>query len=249
MLHENTAKYESRLVAIANTRLMFNTIEELEVFLGNHSIKSNGIRRCFATKQKLRSAYRDLKVESMLLTDELFDLDWLMCHYERAWIFYKTHLARRKNPHIIAKALINVHYGKHRGMKPGKTMAALQQKIDECNVNVAILSLLLLKAIPGYDSKPGNVTDIDTQFERAIGFLEDFTSGCGIYDALPAINNVRNEKFRTRFMLIYHTVGVLNVYEAFSDVDNITQTSQNLKSRRVALDIDGFWNDDRRGIF
>ena len=68
-------KYEEWLTTIVNTRFLYNTMEEIEVKLDNHSIHSNGIKRSFNTPQKMRSAFRDLKVEAYSLTDETLLLD------------------------------------------------------------------------------------------------------------------------------------------------------------------------------
>ena len=64
-------KYEEWLTTIANTRLVYNTMAELEEFLDNRSIHSNGMKRSFGSYQKLRSTFRDLKVEVGLQTDNL----------------------------------------------------------------------------------------------------------------------------------------------------------------------------------
>ena len=61
---KDTTKYEEWLTTIANTRLIYNTMDELEKTLDNYSIHSNGIKRCFKKKKKMRSAYRDLKAIS-----------------------------------------------------------------------------------------------------------------------------------------------------------------------------------------
>ena len=45
MITEEQNKYEEWLTTIANTRLLFNTVEEMENYLDNHSIHSNGIKR------------------------------------------------------------------------------------------------------------------------------------------------------------------------------------------------------------
>ena len=83
MLQESI-KYDEWLTTIANTRFIYNTIDELEDMLDNHSIHSNGIKRCFTTKQKLRSAFRDLKVEVELMTDGIMNLDRVITQYQRA---------------------------------------------------------------------------------------------------------------------------------------------------------------------
>ena len=91
-MKEETAKYEEYLTIIANTRLIYNTMEELENMLDNYSIHNNGIKRCFPTLQKMRSAYRDLKVEVELMTDGIVNLDRLIMHYRKAWDFFHENL-------------------------------------------------------------------------------------------------------------------------------------------------------------
>ncbi len=42
---------------MANTGLIFNTMAQLEDFLGNGSIHTNGIRRCYPNFPRLRGLY------------------------------------------------------------------------------------------------------------------------------------------------------------------------------------------------
>lgn len=83
---KDTANYEERLTTIANTRLIYNTMDELEEMLDNHSIHNNGIKRCFASQQKMRSAYRDLKVEVEYMTDwQIEDTIDEGCYFMTRW--------------------------------------------------------------------------------------------------------------------------------------------------------------------
>lgn len=53
-------KYQDWLNTIVNSRLLFNTIGELEDYLDNHNIHTNGIKRCYNTEQKARAVFYDL---------------------------------------------------------------------------------------------------------------------------------------------------------------------------------------------
>ena len=53
-MQKDSNKYEEWLVTIANARLIYNTMDELEEMLDNHSIHNNGIKRSFPTQQKKR---------------------------------------------------------------------------------------------------------------------------------------------------------------------------------------------------
>ena len=78
MITEESNKYEEWLTTIVNTRFLYNTMYEIEAMLDNHSIHSNGIKRSFSSPQKMRSAFRDLKVEVFSLTDETLCF-WIEC--------------------------------------------------------------------------------------------------------------------------------------------------------------------------
>ena len=99
-------KYEEWLITIANTRLIYNTMDELEDMLDNHSIHNNGIKRCFASSPKMRAAFRDLKVEVSLMTDENVTLDRFLERYKKTWTFYKTYLSRRADPEKTAMEIL-----------------------------------------------------------------------------------------------------------------------------------------------
>ncbi|EEX53737.1 hypothetical protein HMPREF6745_0851 [Prevotella sp. oral taxon 472 str. F0295] len=53
--------YEEWLTAIANTRLLFNTMAELEDWLDNHSLHNNGVKRSFKSVQRMREPFETLK--------------------------------------------------------------------------------------------------------------------------------------------------------------------------------------------
>ena len=76
--------YEEWLTAIANTRLLFNTMAELEDWLDNHSLHNNGVKRSFKSVQRMRAAFRDLKEQVRLDTDEVIDLEELLAEYRHA---------------------------------------------------------------------------------------------------------------------------------------------------------------------
>lgn len=238
---DQSRKYESRLIALTNTRLLFNTMAELEEFLGNTSIHTNGIRRCYPNFPRLRALYRDINVEVTDLTDELFDFGWLMLHYERAWNFFTVHFARRKDPEAIAHKILSLYYDASGRDTLSSRFAAIYKALIDENINVAILYLLLMKAIPGYDSKLGDVADIDAQFDKILDHLQRFTDGCGIFDQLPVIKMAREETRRTRLMLICHTIRILDTYENYSGIVNLAHTSTAIKESSLDLDVEGFW--------
>ena len=237
------SKYEEWLTTIATTRLIYNTLDELENLLDNHSIHSNGIKRCFPTQQKLRSAYRDLKVEVELMTDGIVNLDRLITHYRRAWLFFRENLYRRTNPEQTAIELLSFCYPPYlrNGLIAGKR--AIYEQVIEQDINVPFLILMLMKVVPGYDSRDGDVTDMPTNFERVMKLLEGFTGSSTAFSLLPTITKAREEENKSRLMLLFHTSQILDAYESFSDPSNLYDTSRDVKDSSHNIDIAGFWNE------
>lgn len=243
-------KYEEWLTTIVNTRLLYNTMDEIESMLDNHSIHSNGIKRCYSTPQKMRSAFRDLKVEAYSMTDEALRLDEILIKYKKSWNFFKTHLARRSNPFNTALDLLQfIYHPEKRESFSNRKRIVFNQVIDE-GISISFLSLMLLRVIPGYDSKDGDVIDFAHQYETAMSLLEKFTEGGTMFNILPAITKAREESNKTRLMTYYHFSNILDTFESYNNSDNIYVASTILKQLQVEIDIEGFWNEcDGEAIF
>lgn len=240
---QEPAIYEEWLTTIANTRLIYNTMNELEDMLGNNSIHNNGIKRCFTSQQKMRSAYRDLKVEVDLMTNGIVNLDSVLLHYQKAWNFFRDNLYRRTNPEQVAIELLSFCYPPYIRKGIGAKRAAIYQQIIEQNISIPFLLLLLMKAIPGYDSKDGDANDMPLQFQRIMALLQKFTGNDSEFSVLPAITRAREEENKSRLMLLYHVSQILDTYEAYADAANIYETANDVKASSVNLDIVGYWNE------
>ena len=240
---QEPAIYEEWLTTIANTRLIYNTMNELEDMLGNNSIHSNGIKRCFTSQQKMRSAYRDLKEEVDLMTNGIVNLDSVLLHYQKAWNFFRDNLYRRTNPEQVAIELLSFCYPPYIRKNIGAKRVAIYQQIIEQNISIPFLLLLLMKAIPGYDSKDGDANDMPLQFQRIMALLQKFTGNDSEFSVLPAITRAREEENKSRLMLLYHVSQILDTYEAYADTANIYETANDVKASSVNLDIVGYWNE------
>lgn len=235
--------YEEWLTAIAGTRLLYNTMEELETMLDTHSIRSNGIRRSFASAAKMRAAFRDLKVETELMTDGQMDLERVLVLYKRTWTFFRQHLYRRANPEEVALEVLAYCYPPYAKEGVGGKRAAIYRQIGEQDVDVPMLILMLLKALPGYDSKDGDASDMPQDYERVMTLLETFTGQGSFFTLLPAITRAREERCKTRIMLICHVTQILDIYESYAEQRNLYDLSVDMKTNHVGLDLGGFWNE------
>ena len=243
MITEEQNKYEEWLTTIANTRLLFNTIEELEDYLDNHSIHSNGIKRSIVGQAKLRAVFRDLKIEAALITNGIVNLDKMLMHYKRAWDFYRENLFRRSNPSEIVLELLRFCYPPYQTEGLGKKKYSIYKEVVEQNINIPFLILMIMKIIPGYDSKEGDAVDIAHNYEKAMELMEKFTDGVTLFSILPSITRARGEVRKTRFMLLYHISQILDTYESYIDMNSLYATSTDAKDASVELDIDGYWNE------
>ena len=236
-------KYEEWLTTIVNTRLLYNTMEEFEAAMDNHSIHSNGIKRSFSSAQKMRSAFRDLKVEVALMTDNSLALDLVLTQYKEAWEFYKANLSRRSNPHEMALELLRYCFYPYQKEGLGKKKCFIFEQVVENHICAPLLALMLLKIIPGYDSKDGDALNMAYQYEQAMLFLEEYTKDGTMFDVLPMITKARSESHKTRMMMLYHFNQILGIYEAFTTSQHIYNTSSAVKRKRIQLDLKGFWNE------
>lgn len=237
-------KYEEWLSCIANTRLAFNSITELEDFFEAPSIHSNGIKRCFPSIQRLRSAFRDLCCEFEERTNGYISLKALLKDYKKAWDFYKDRLDRRSDPYNVALELLKFHYPPYiRDKVGGKKRLAIFNEIEEKEISIPFIILFLLKVIPGYDSKNGDITNIDILFNTTLKLLEEFTEGCSLYEKLPVILSAHEEPKKTRLSLIYHVYEILDTYGAYAEQENIYEASDDIKALKADIDIEGFWNE------
>ena len=224
--------YEEWLTAIASTRLLFN-----------HSLHNNGVKRSFKSVQRMRAAFRDLKEQVRLDTDEAEDLELLLGEYQTAWRFYENHLSRRANPEELAFQLLQFCYAPAppTNLNPRISQTFLQVQTER--ISTPFLIAFLLKAIPGYGSRDGDATDMPQKYEAVMQLLERVTSNTPTFTLLPALAKAKQEQNKTRLMLIYHTREVLEIYNGLTHPQGIYDTVDYVKQQTMMLELDGFWNE------
>ncbi|MDE6353480.1 MAG: hypothetical protein K2L56_00215 [Prevotella sp.] len=242
-MKQEQCNYEEWLTTISNTRLIYNTISELEDTLDNHSIHSNGIKRSFTTPQRLRAAFRDLKEETALMTDDFVSLDWFMTSYKAAWTFYRNHLSRRTSPEQIAHELLVCRFHPDGPDAANKKAAAIYEHITDHDISLSIVIMLLMKALPGYDSKGGDVTDITGTYDSVLNLLAQFGSDLPFIESLPLIAKARNEESKSRIKLYAHVSNIIHTIEAYAKESKTYDMSTTIKEISIPLDLNGFWNE------
>lgn len=240
-MKDNINIYESWLITIANTRLIFNRMEEMEEFF-DATIHGNGVKRMFTKPQQMRSAFRDLTIEVLEQTEGYVVLENILMDYKQAWTFYKENLARRSNPETLPMDLLIYCYSPNmRTTVAKKRQEIFGRAVDE-GVSTVLLLLIMMKALPGYDSREGDPEDFAVTYEKVMQLLAEFT-GSSSFDILPAISRAREEAQKTRMKLIYHTANILSVYDAFVRKNGLYEQSETMKRSLVDMDLDGYWNE------
>ena len=84
MAAPDESMYLEWLNVITNSRLIFNTLDELEDYLDNHNIRTNGVKRCYRNKQLARATFYDLYMYVEKATNSVLDLETTMKQYKKA---------------------------------------------------------------------------------------------------------------------------------------------------------------------
>lgn len=234
--------YSKWLTAIHNTRLVFNTTQELEKFLGEDSIHNNTILRIFPNQQRQRSAFRDLRVEVEEQTLGDVTLEKFLDEYQRTSDFYSKHLVRKDNQQDIAIALLRYTHHPYDSTGIKSRMLELFTQAFSSDINTDILALMLLDALPGFKSRKGDVMDIQADWTRVMNALQTIVADSPLFQELPCFTAARNEPNKTRMMLYYHTQLVLNTYDAYAKQEDYYDVSQNLQQNSKHLELEDFWN-------
>ena len=235
-------QYLEWLTVIAKSRLIFNTMEELETYLDNNNISSNGVKRAFTSPQKIRSAFNDLYMHVRNVSDCSIKLDSFMKDYKKASDFYRKKLARRINPENIAVSILK-HFYSTENDDCTKTVLDIIKEIENEDIDITMTVMMLLHALNGYDSKSGDPADFGERYDAVMGLLEEFTKECPYFEKIPALTMAMREKDKTRITLYKHVETILNLFSSYNSSTDIMELSETIKRERVPLSIEGFWNE------
>lgn len=237
-----TPKYLEWLTVIAKSRLIFNTMEELETYLDNHNIAANGMKRVYPTEQKQRSTFNDLYMYVRKMSDCSIKLDRFMKDYEKASDFYRMRLSRRKHPEKIAAAILRYFYSSEDD-DCSKSLLGIMEEIENEDINITMTVMLLLNALGSYNSKGGDLTDFGERYDTVMNLLEEFTKECPYFEKIPALTEAMHEKGKTRIILYKHVETILSLFSSYNSSTDIMELSEIMKEKRIPLNIAGFWNE------
>ena len=148
-------------------------------------------------------------------------MDSVLSFYQSTWQFYRQHLYRRTNPEQIAFELLSYCYSSDKRGSVRTKKQAIYEQVEDEEIHVPCLILLLMKALPGYDSKEGDVTEMPRQYERVMQLMERFVANNPTFNLTPPVIRAREEENKCRLMLLAHVSRILNVYESYDILINL----------------------------
>lgn len=234
------SKYQEWLRIIANTRLIFNKLEELEDYLDNHSIKANGVLRSYNTEQKARAAFADLCMYVDKMTNGSVNLEQTMEQYEEASKFYQENLVRRKNHEKVMTDILTYFSYNTDKTHISKTMLSVLKRMDAQNIDFSIVILLVMDAWRTYKSKEGDAEGFVERYNAVIKLLADFTTANKYFEQMPAVTGALYERQKTRIKLLWYINWIIATYNQLDDIYDFAEQG---KKQQLYLDISGYWNE------
>ena len=246
-MEQDLEKYIGNLSVIASTRLVFNTMDDLQEFMGSNSISSNGIGRAFKNEEELRFAYNYMCKYVKEVSDEAYNLDDLLAEYKEASDYYKSYLSRKSksDKERLSRIILSENFTQFRNseVKIPKRYEKILDDIRQQGLNISIIVLLLLNVFNTYDSKKGNVVNMDDEFLRTIKFLEDNMETDYVLNVKPIIQIARMKSTnKTRLSLLVYMDKILYFSEMFSTDEGRFESSLSYREQFTDADIEGYWN-------
>ena len=242
MIDSERPKYLEWLNTIANARLIFNMLDELEDYLDNHNIRTNGVKRCYNTEQKARAAFADVCLyveETAKMTSSDFCI--MMEYYKKTSEYYRTKLSRKKDQEEIIRTILRNYFLEPKSRNCTPSMQIIMEELINKDIDIPILVLLLSKGWSGYDSKDGDVTNFLQTYNQVIQILSEYAEECACIQPFPPIIAAKKEANKSRLTLAIHVRNIIEKIREFSSPDAIFQTVH--KEKNLDLNIEGYWNE------
>ena len=246
-MERDLEKYIGNLSVIASTRLVFNTMNDLQEFMGSNSISSNGIGRSFKNEEELRFAYNYMCKYVKEVSDETYNLDDLLAEYKEASDYYKSDLSRKSDAdkERLSRIILSENFTQFRNteIKIPTRYKKLIDHINQHRLNISIIVLLLLNVFNTYDSKKGDVVNMDEKFLRTIKFLEDNIETDYVLNVKPIIQIARMKSTnKTRLSILVYMDKILYSSELFSTDQGRFESSLSDREQYTDAEIEGYWN-------
>lgn len=246
-MEQDLEKYIGNLSVITSTHLVFNTMDDLQEFMGSNSISNNGIGRAFKNEEELRFAYNYMCKYVKEVSDEAYDLEDLLAEYKEASDYYKSYLSRKSksDKEKLSRIILSENFTQFRNseVKIPKRYKKILDDIRQQKLNISIIVLLLLNVFNTYYSKKGDVVNMDEEFLKIIKFLEDNMETDYVLNVKPIIQIARMKSTnKTRLSLLVYMDKILYYPEMISTDEGRFESSLSYREQFTDADIEGYWN-------
>lgn len=250
-------RFAGYLNAIARTRLLFNTTEELVDYTGYKpaatSFGKYGGNHLFAK----RAAFEALDAMRVKAVDPAYSLLVLLDEYEKASKYYSKFKRHRyfANNDDCYLALIEYYYADDHNISDTQLAYDIGEMekdlVDESDSIVPILVLISLGIIPSYWNKKSCNADIEAEFEIMISFVMEMVAKSDVFSLQPVISRFRNQNDedipKTRFYLISCFETILLTLRQTSSPIRLSEGTRQLQF--AYFDIEGVWRTDEKNEY
>lgn len=251
------------LNAISRTSLLFNTKQELAEHIGYPSLLNNNSISKIKEPFRKRAILHELEREVKSYTIDEYDLEFFLDNYEEASKFYQRYISGRKpfdlsnNSNIVGEMLDYV-YGDHILAEClSESQKDLFCKIydaerDRIDIDASILLAMILGVLPEYDSRKGDVKNINNDFNTVFAFLESYFDKRQYHNAQLKIfldqyrGRSKDNIIRNRLFLAHSIWMVLVDYKTLYNEQERYELNVDLEEeyRRLPGLEDCFWEEE-----
>lgn len=235
------------LRTIEKTRLLFNSLEELQGFVGytkSNSLEDKG-GNLFAKEAILHKLVNYAHDESY---NELNLLTVIDAYREATLMLEDKNIIKKMHQDDVAcRNLINFFYAQEPATKDIKNIVKIAKQ-----KHVPLLVLMMLSALPHYGHARGDLKDIGKHYKQVYELLDKVFKNRLPTQQMPLFAEIKNDfendiinspASLTRWRLIYETSGLLEEFGRASTPENLKKTINEAYNMMVFPEIEGCWCD------
>ncbi|WP_163213979.1 hypothetical protein [Bacteroides sp. 519] len=232
-----------QLKKTVHLRLFRNTNQEMGEYIGYKLNSNNSLNNI--PPFTARCIFRELCRETQKQIAPDLDLEECLAEYEKASNCYERYMKGRERMHQEENIHELLKYAYLDDYKLPAKKAFLQKvgsAIWEQEIYMPILLLLILKVLPVYTSKKGDVKDAVNDFRCVYLFLKRFTMQSSVFEELPILERfdkqVRENIYCSRLYLIYITAVTLNTFSNYANPQELYSLNTSVNNNKIILDVD-----------
>jgi hypothetical protein len=245
-------KFCSLLNKVIRLRLFCNTNEEMGEYIGYNLIQNNlkGIRPFIA-----QCIFHELEHEIQTNWDRSLDLEEIMLDYKNTSSFYETQIKNKKkldNERTITEIVKYYCIDSYKFQEDDAFLRSVIKKIREekNSISIPILLLVMLKILPSFTSKKGDVKNNGINFNILMTFLKKLARENSFIHEPIFIDQIEQKAKRkgeySRLSLIFAAIWGMESFRCLVNPEDL----YNANSERIRVEpdiVDQIWvESDKR---